>query len=331
METMVLLRLAMAASNLKQYEEANKLLEQALEIAMTIKHPEAIGKSLRNMGNNLLKMNRPAEAIEYLEKALEQFRRRDRYLMQRWCYLNLGEAYMRLNKNMEAKKSFESAIEVALKAADPQPQWSAHQWLGRMAEREGNNQAAFEHYAEAIKLVESMRAKYTDPELKALFMKDKFRLYERMIQLLYKMQRPSEAFHYLERARARVMLDMLAEKAFSSKNKEENELLTRERSLRGRIEEISMEGERITLERPQESEEEMEEAEEPEKPISELEHLQSQHRAILERIEIPTQRFLSISWVRTIDLSSLLLERRSLQSAWRWDRGVFLRRLESLG
>ena len=130
-----------------------------------------------------------------------------------------------------------------------------------------------------------MRAKFTDPELKSLFMKDKFRVYERMIQLLYKMQRPSEAFHYLERARARVMLDMLAEKAFSSKNKEENELLTQERALRRRIEEISMEEERITLERPQESEEEIEEAQEPEKPISELEHLQSQHRAILERIE----------------------------------------------
>ena len=137
METMALRRLAMAASNLKQYEEANKLLEQALEIAMTIKNPEAIGKSLLNMGNNLLKMNRPAEAIEHLEKALEQFRRRDRDLMQRGCYLLLGQAYMRLDKNTEAKKSFESAIEVAVKASDPQPQWSAHAWLGRIAEREG--------------------------------------------------------------------------------------------------------------------------------------------------------------------------------------------------
>jgi len=315
METKVLRRLAMAAFNLKQYEEANKLLEQALEIAMTIKNPEATGKSLLDMGNNLLKMNRPAEAIEYFGKALEQFRRRDRYLMQRWCYLHLGVSYMGLNRNMEAKKSFESAIEVAVKASDPQPQWSAHSWLGRIAERQGDNQNAFEHYAEAIKILESMRAKFTDPELKSLFMKDKFRVYERMIQLLYKMQRPSEAFHYLERARARVMLDMLAEKAFSSKNKEENELLTQERALRGRIEEISMGEERITLERPQESEEEIEEAQkpeeeieeaqEPEKPISELEHLQSQHRAILERIEKLNAELASLVTVNPLKASEI--------------------------
>jgi CHAT domain-containing protein len=106
-----------------------------------------------------------------------------------------------------------------------------------------------------------------------------------MIQLLYKMRQPPEAFHYLERARARVMLDMLAEKNFSSKKKEENELLIEERKLRKRIEEISSETEPVSLEMSQESEEEVTEALGPEERISELERLQSQHRAILERIE----------------------------------------------
>ncbi|MGZ3515255.1 MAG: CHAT domain-containing protein, partial [Thermodesulfobacteriota bacterium] len=209
----------------------------------------------------------------------------DVYLNQRWCYLHLGEAYMRLNKNMEAKKSFESAMEVALRASDPQAQWSAQQWLGRIAEMEGSNQAAFEHYAEAIKLVESLRAKYTDPELKTLFMKDKFRLYERMIQLLYKMQRPPEALHYLERAKARAMLDMLAEKTLSSKNREENELLIQERALRQRIDELSLGQERIAIESPQDSEEEILDLQEPKIARSEVERLQSQHQAILERME----------------------------------------------
>ena len=284
-ESMVLQRLGRVAFNQKKYEEANQLLEQALGIAMTIKNPYVIGSCLNSMGVSLLRMNKPSEAIEYFEKALEQYRRGDVYLSQRWCYLHLGEAYMRINKNMEAKKSFQSAIEVASKATDPQAQWSAHQWLGRMAEREGDNQAAFGHYTEAIKVVESMRAKYTDPELKALFMKDKFRLYERMIQLLYKMQRVPEALHYLERARARVMLDMLAEKTLSSKNKEENELLVQERALRRRMDELSIGQERIAIESPQDPEEEILDLQEPKMTPSELERLQAQHRSILERIE----------------------------------------------
>jgi CHAT domain-containing protein/tetratricopeptide (TPR) repeat protein len=305
MESMILRRLAMAASNQKNYEEANLLFEQSFKIAMEINNPEAIGFCLRNMGQNLLRMNKPAEAVEYLERSLEQFRRRDRVLGQRWAYLNLGEAYMRLNKNMEAKKSFESAVEVALKAVDPQPQWMAHQWLGRMAEREGDEQSAFEHYARAITIVETMRAKYTDPSLKVLFMKDKLRVYERMIKLLYKMQRAPEALHYLERARARVMLDMLAEKAFSSKNKEENELLIQERALRKQIDEIFMEQEKIELEEPQEAEEGILEAQEPEGPISELERLQVQYRAILERIEKLNPELASLVTINPLKASEI--------------------------
>ncbi len=285
MESSILRRLAMVASNQKQYEEANRLFEQSLKIASSIKNPNAIGSCLLNMGQNLLRMNKPVEAKEHLEKALEHFYRHDRNLNQRKCYLSLGECYTRLNRDSEAKKFFESAIEIAVKASDPEPQWKAHSWLGRMAEKEGDYKNGFEHYAKAITIIESMRGKFTDPSLKALFMEDKLRIYERMIQLLYKMQRTPEALHYLERARARVMLDMLAEKALSSKNKEENELLAQERALRSQIDEVSMKQEEMALNEAQAPEEEVSEDQEPEKPISELERLQAQHRAILEKIE----------------------------------------------
>ncbi len=280
-------QLAQIASNLKQYEEANLLLEQSLQIAKELKSPYFVGLCFLTMGNNLLNMNKPAEAVKPLEDALEYFDRvgGDIHLMKRWCYLRLGNAYRRIHKNSDAKKCFVFAIRIAKKASDPEPQWRARSWLGWMAEREGENQKAFEQYAEAIKIIESQRTKLTDPGLKALFMKDKLGIYESIIQLLYKMRQPSEAFHYLERARARVMLDMLAEKNFSSKKKEENELLIEERALRKLIEEISSETEQVSLERSQESEEEATEPRGPEARNSELERLQSQYRAILERIE----------------------------------------------
>ena len=284
-ESSALFRLGMVASNLRKFEEANQFLDQSLTLAKKLEYSEQyIGTSLWAIGDNLLKMNKPAEAVEKLEEALEYLHKIDIWFTQRWCYLDLGHSYMRLNKNAEAKKSYESAIRTATKVGDPWPQWGAHIWLGRIAEKEGNNQNAFEHYAKAITIIETTRGKFTDPELKALFMRDKFRVYEWMIQLLYKMQRTPEAFYYLERARARVMLDMLAEKAFASKNKEENELLVKERTLRKRIEEISMEQEKIGGGFT-EPEEEISEPLEFEKPISELGRLQAQHRVVLEGIE----------------------------------------------
>jgi tetratricopeptide (TPR) repeat protein len=286
MESNVLRKLAQIAWNLKRYEEANLLLEQSLKIAKRLNSSHFVGLCFYTMGTNLLSMNKPAEAVKPLEDALESFHRGgDIYLMKRWGYFHLGRAYMRINKNSDAKKCFVFAIRIAKKASDPEPQWRAHLWLGKMAEREGENQKAFEQYAEAIKIIESQRTKLTDPGLKALFMKDKLGIYESIIQLLYKMRQPSEAFRYLERARGRLMLDMLSEKNFSSKKKEENELLIEERSLGKRIEEISSEIEKVSLEGSQESEEEATEARGPEVRILELERLQSQHRAILERIE----------------------------------------------
>ena len=303
MESVILRGLANVASNQKNYEEANLLFEQALKIATEIDNPEATGLCLWNMGQNLLRMNKPAEAVEYLERSLEQFRRRDRDLDRRKAYLNLGMAYMRLNRTAEAKKAFESAIEVAVKAVDPDPQWMAHQWLGRMAERRVDGKSAFEHYAKAITIIETMRAKYTDPSLKTLFMQDKLRVYERMIQLLQKMQRAPEALYYLERAKARVMLDMLAEKAFSSGNREENELLIQERALRKQIDEMGEE--KIELDESQEGEEGILETHEPERTTSELERLQAQHRTILEKIEKLNPELASLVTINPLKASEI--------------------------
>ena len=280
-------QLAQIASNLKQYEEANLLLEQSLEIAMRLNSPRLVGLCFLTMGTNLLNMNKPAEAVKPLEDALKYFDRArgDTSSVKRWGYYHLGRAYMRTNKDSDAGKCFESAIRIGAQMSDPEPQWRAHGSLGRIAEKEGENQKAFRHYAEAIKIIESQRTKLTDPGLKALFMKDKLGIYESIIRLLYKMRQPPEAFHYLERARGRVLVDMLAEKAFSSRNREQNELLVEERSLRLRIDEISMGPEKILVDVPQEIEEGISKSQEQEKRISELERLQSKHRAMLERIE----------------------------------------------
>jgi len=304
-DSQLLRRLGTIASKLGQYEAANRYLEESLTISKSLKDSSRIGMSLYGIGDNLLRMNKPDEAVKQFEDALEYLNKKDRFFMRRLCYLSLGYSYMRLNKNNEAKKSFESAIEIAAKIADPNPQWRAYDGLGRMAENQKDDQKAFEHYAEAIKIIESMRAKFADPSLKTLFMKDKSRVYERMIQLLYKMQRTPEALHYLERARARVTLDMLAEKTLSSKNKEENELLNQEQALRKRIEEISTEQEKISFEGPQQPEEAISEAQKSEKPISEVERLQSQHRAILERIEKLNSELASLVSINPLKASEI--------------------------
>ena len=280
MEGGTLLCLSGALSGLGQYEEAMKMAMRSLALAESKRRPPHRVLSAMahvSIAGILLKMNNPSESIGHIEGALRFFTTRDRWGVTPMCYVMLGMSHWQLNEMNEARKSFESALTEANKWGRPEPTQVAHTFLGRIAEREGDDQKAFEHYAEAIKIIEGMRSKLTDPSLKALFMEKHLDVYEWMIRLLQRRQRAPEALHYLERAKARAMLDMLGEKAFSSKVKEENELLAQERSIRKRIDSVSMEMEMevVSPESPGRSEEQ----------ISEIRQLESEHRAILDKIE----------------------------------------------
>jgi CHAT domain-containing protein len=120
-----------------------------------------------------------------------------------------------------------------------------------------------------------MRSRLSDTALKTTFMERKMDVYERMIRLLMKMQRDPEAFEYLERSKGRALLDMLREKAFSSKNREENALLAEERVLARQIEQLTVEEEKSDVE----------DSEETEERRPDLARLQRRHQAVLENIE----------------------------------------------
>jgi CHAT domain-containing protein/Tfp pilus assembly protein PilF len=300
-----LLVMGHALSRLGRHQDAQTFFERALEMAQQAGDITLCGQIESSIGYALLRLNNPSGALPHFEKALEYLKKIDVRSSKPYAYLGFGDAQSRLNRYEEAKKSYGEALMESEKVQSADSMGRAQSGLGRIAEKEGDNQKAFEHYAKAITIIESMRGKFTDPGLKALFMKDKVRVYERMIQLLQKMQRTSEAFHYLERARARVMLDMLAEKGFSSKNKEENKLLTQERTLRKRIDEISTEHGRIGFETPQEIEEGMSEAQEPERQIPELERMQAQHRAILDKIEKLNSELASLVSINPLKASEI--------------------------
>ena len=272
---LALIPMARAVSALGQYDEAIRLSEEALDIGKETSNMALVGSAHRSLGQSYLKKNRLDEAYHHLKKALTYFDRCRMRGNKPECYLYLGEVQVRLNKQGEAKKSFEAAIKTAQALVRVEPIWMGHSRLGRMAETEGQRQKAFEHYAQAIKVVEGMRGKLSDPGLKSTFMANKLHVYEWMIRLLTSMERDPEALNYLERAKARAMLDMLSDKCLKSGVEEENILLMRERDLRKQINELSL----ALLIASSDSDSE------PDEQIAELCHAQEAHRDVLDSIE----------------------------------------------
>jgi CHAT domain-containing protein len=117
-------------------------------------------------------------------------------------------------------------------------------------------------------------------------MENKFQVYEWMIRLLHRMKRDEEAFNYLERAKARTMLDMLGDKAFATRNAEVEELLARERSVREQIQDLMKASGQFPQEESEDEEGSDEQSAESEsKEASVLDLLQTEQKALLDRIE----------------------------------------------
>ena len=290
-EILALTEIATALSGLRKHQDAIGVTEEALRRAESLKKTGLASRCHLWLGGLFLAVGNPGEAEKHCKEALQFFSvRSDRTGFVSGCHLCLGRAQWQLGQRQEAEASFRSGLAEASRWGHPEPIWQAHNLLGRLAEERGDTQGAFSHYAEAIKVIEGMRSKLSDSALKTTFMERKMDVYERMIRLLMKMKRDTEAFEYLERSKGRALLDMLREKAFSSKNREENALLLEERALAQQIEQITLDVEKA----------EVEESEETEDHRPDLASLQLRHQAVLAKIESLNSELASLLTTRPL-------------------------------
>jgi tetratricopeptide (TPR) repeat protein len=284
-----LLSLSEAKWHLGQRKEAIQVAEEALQMSTGMRHGASslAGRSHMMLGFYALKAERFPEALQQFQASVDSLRKGRARQALAQTYFLFGQAQRQSSMEEEAKKSYETAAKIAKSIGRSETLWRAYSELGHLAAKDRENQKAFKYYADAIAIIEEMRGELGDPGLKALFMENKFQVYEWMIRLLHRMKRDEEAFNYLERAKARTMLDMLGDKTFASRNAELEDLLARERSLRGQIQDMVRASGQLPQEESDEEEESSEEpsAESESKEARDLESLQAEQKTLLDRIE----------------------------------------------
>lgn len=288
MQVQSLLILSEAQWNLGQHGEATRLAEEVLRLSGKLR-PRSyylVGRSHQVLGLYHLQEGRIPEALEQFEKAVEHLRKSRAWRPLAQSYFFLGQAQRRLGMKDEAGKSYERSVKIAGAIGRPETLWRSYSQLGRMADQQGDRQKAFKHYADAISIIEELRGELSDPEVRALFMENKFQVYEWMIRLLHRMKRDEEAFNYLERAKARTLLDMLGDKTFASRNAEMEDLLARERSVREHLQELIRASGQVSQEESEEEEDSDESGIESEsKEGQDIALLQAEQKTLLDRIE----------------------------------------------
>lgn len=130
--------LSMNLSDQQRPEEAFEVAQQALELHKNYFSQAHEASSYANIGSILLKSNRDAEALEYLLKALEIFGDYDDVAEIIGVEQNLGQAYMRLNRFEEALPHLLKGKELSLSKDYQQAHIKACQVLAEYYEHKGD-------------------------------------------------------------------------------------------------------------------------------------------------------------------------------------------------
>jgi CHAT domain-containing protein/Tfp pilus assembly protein PilF len=131
---------------------------------------------------------------------------------------NLGNAYLKMGQVEMSRVCFSLAMARAVKEASARFLWEAYFGLGQGWEMQGNKRKALDCYTRSIEIVDRIRSQLLLEAYKIGFTRNKLKVYERLIQLIWENTslpnydgREERIFHYVEKIKGRAFLESLAE------------------------------------------------------------------------------------------------------------------------
>lgn len=164
------------------------------------------------------------EAATYAEEALVLARKTGNLGAASGSARTFASIRVKQNKLDEAKKLIEEARAADARTGSVGDRIATLGIAGEILEAKGENAKALEAYQEAVKLVESVRSTAAS-EAAFADVKRNYRPYERIVRILIKLNRPEDAFDYLNRAKSKKLQDSLRLSSMKSDDKAVQSLL----------------------------------------------------------------------------------------------------------
>jgi tetratricopeptide (TPR) repeat protein len=303
-------------------------LTQSLELARAVGDRNALGAALTSLSELYMLRGENEKARDSLTEALELARASGKPLMEAAAIRQMGKLAVAYGNPQEAIRLFQQSLSLARAIGALAIEREALILLAR-TERERNNfNEARNYYEKAIALTESFRAKILRQELRASFLAEWQDEYERYIDLLMQMHQRSPnaahaaaAFGISERARARSLLETLAEARAGVRQGVDAKLLAEERQLTDRIS-LKERQRAKSVSNPQA-------ARQTEALTKELDALLDQYRALQSRIRATSPRYAALTepqpltalevQIECLDSQTVLLEfALGNKRSWLW-------------
>lgn len=140
-------------------------------------------------------------------------------------YFIFAKSLYETGKVKEAKEQYDKLLETPQTRFNGEIYWMVLHDRGRIAENEGNLKEAIEFYTKAVDVIEEQRSTINTEASKIGFVGDKQAVYHSLVRVLYQDKQYEKSFEYVERAKARALVDLLASKRdFAVKRANEQEI-----------------------------------------------------------------------------------------------------------
>ncbi|MFU8857796.1 MAG: CHAT domain-containing protein [Deferrisomatales bacterium] len=223
-----------------RFDDARGVLEKALAIDRRLGSRWAVAYDLRNLGLTHLREGDPGTALPLLREAAAQAGDIGDRVHEAKARLALGEALAagtEGSNDREAREAFEAALEGARSLYLREVEWRALHGLGLLERSAGRLGEARRLLAEAVDVVEGVRAEIRLEQLRDGFLTDKMAVYEALVSVLVALGDPAGAFEVAERSRARNFIDLLGNQRLTLKGAVEQALYDRQAELKARLDE----------------------------------------------------------------------------------------------
>jgi CHAT domain-containing protein/predicted negative regulator of RcsB-dependent stress response len=190
--------------------------------------------SLR-IADMLMQKGNQDSALTYLNLAEEKFKTSGNREGVSNVLVHKGRILVDKGDYMTAKQILESATTTS---DFPETSWQAWFNLGRLYEKSEQNEKAAEAYRNSISIIEKIRGNLTIDEFKSIYFDNKREVYDRLLRILFKMNKPVEAFQVSEQARARAFYDILANKKIDFSGSLPGDLISLEQAKRIEIQKL---------------------------------------------------------------------------------------------
>ena len=228
--------------NIGEPQQALDYLLRSLPLLQAVGARAKEATTLNNIGAAYWDIGEKRKALDYLLQALPISQEVGDRTGEARTLNNIGQVYSDLGEKQKALDYLQQALPLRRAVGDRAGEASTLYNIALAEHHSGNLQAALTQIQAAIDIIEDLRTKIGSQELRASYFAQNQDYYEFYINLLMELHRQnpdagydSPAFHISERARARGLLELLAEASADIRQGVDPELLAKDRDLRQQL------------------------------------------------------------------------------------------------